>query len=579
MALHGDGPLADWRGRLDLDAERLAKAGLDIELAHAEAWRLALAGALDAAPGLLPPDIAAAVGARAELSLAARETAPDQVRLEDLRLNAGALAATGEGEFDLGAQTLHAALTLAVPDLAPFSSLAATPLAGRADLRLNASGAFAHPELALDLTASDLTAGPAGLSRLTGKVGVTAPASSTDELTATARISGEGVRLDGRQVGDGKVELALDGALSPNRQARLSSLSLRSALAEASANGSFDLDRRAGTARLDARVPDLAAVATALAAPTTVSGAFALGADVTVEEALRAIDVVLTGAGTGLAGLPAGAQELVGPTPTLAAKVHIEPENALTVEQLQVDGAGVQITGDPRLGLRDQALGGGVRLVVPDLAPLQAALNQPVAGAVDLHAGLGGTLPIPEVTLDGTVDRLVAGTQAIDRVALAARLAGPLDTPSGNARVTATKQKQEIAVATDFRLANGVLSLTGLTLDGPATRLAGKLDVATAGPRARGSLSGGVRDLAALQPWLGQRLSGSADLNLTLATPSDRQDATLRVAATDIRGDFGSLKRATSPRPWATCSAAARSEPTWARPASPPTSFRSTGRA
>ncbi|MGD9509014.1 MAG: translocation/assembly module TamB domain-containing protein [Geminicoccaceae bacterium] len=544
LALQGDGPLADWRGRLDLDAERLAKAGLDLELAHAEAWRLALTGALDAAPGLLPPDIDAAMGSRVELSLAARETAPNRVRLDELRLSAGALTATGEGEFDLGAQTLRASLALAAPDLAPFSGLAATPLAGRADLRLDASGAFVHPELALDLAASGLAAGPAGLSRLTGKVGVMPPASPTDNLTATARIAGEGVQLDGRQLGDGKLELALDGALSPGRQARLSSLTLRSDLAEASASGSFDLDRRAGSARLDARLPDLAAVTGALAAPTPVSGAFALGADVTIEEALRAIDVALTGGGTGLSGLPPGAQELVGATPTLAARIHVEPESAVTVEQLRIDGAGVQITGDPRLGLPDQTLGGGLRLAVPDLAPLQAALKQPVAGALDLRAGLGGTIPVPEITLDGAVDRLVAGGQAIDRVTLAGRLLGPLDTPSGHARLAAMRQKQELAVATDYRLANDLMSLTGLTLEGPATRLAGKLDVALAGPLARGNLSGGVRDLAALQPWLGRRLAGAVDLNLTLATPRDRQDATLRVAATGVGSEFGSLQRA-----------------------------------
>lgn len=540
LALQGEGPLADWRGRLDLDAQRLAKAGFDLELAHAEAWRAALTGALDAAPGLLPADLGAIVGSRAELSLAARETAPDRLRLEQLRMSAGTLTATGDGEIDLGAETLRGALTLAAPNLTPFSGLAATPLAGQAQLRLEASGAIAHPELAFTIDASELAAGPARLARLTGTAAVT-PAAR--DLTATARIVGEDVRLDGRPIGDGKVELVLDGALSSARQARLSSLSLRSTLVEATASGSFDLDRQSGVGRLDARLPDLAAAAGAFAVAAPVTGALALGADVAVADALHAVDVTVTGAGSGLAGLPPGARELVGPAPILDIKAHVEPAGVAAVERLTLQGAGLRLAGDPRLDLRDRSLGGELTLTVPDLAPLRPTVGQPLSGALVMRAGLGGTVEIPQIALDGSVDRLIAASEAIDRVTLTGRVAGPLDTPSGTVRLVATRQRQELAVATGFKLADDLLSLTDLTLQGPATRLAGNAEVALSGPLARGSLSGGIGDLAALQPWIGQSLSGAADLNLTLATPGGRQDATLRADATDVGGAFGTLQR------------------------------------
>ena len=540
LALRGDGPLADWRGRLDLDAQRLAQAGFDLELAHGEAWRASLAGTLDAAPGLVPADIGAIVGSRAELSLAAWETAPDRLRLDQLRLAAGALTATGDGEVDLGAETLSGALTLAAPNLAPFSGLAAIPLAGRAELRLDASGAIAHPDLAFTIDASELAAGPAGLARLTGTVDVT-PAD--DDLAATARIAGEGMRLDGRPIGDGKVELALDGALSSARQARLTSLSVRSTLAEATASGSFDLDRQTGTARLDARLPDLATAAGAFAVPIPASGALALGADVAVAEALHAVDVVFTGGGSGLAGLPPGAQELVGPAPTLDLEAHVEPAGIVAVKRLTLQGAGLSLDGEPRLDLRDRSLAGELRLSIPDLSPLRPAVGAPIAGTLAMRAGLGGTVEIPEIALDGSVDRLVVASEAIDRVTLTGRVAGPLDTPSGSARLAGTRLQRELAVATAFKLADDLLSLTDLTLQGPATRLAGNAEVALSGPLARGSLSGGIDDLAALQPWIGQPLSGAANLKLTLATPGGRQDATLRADATDVGGAFGTLQR------------------------------------
>ena len=55
----------------------------------------------------------------------------------------------------------------------------------------------------------------------------------------------------------------------------------------------------------------------------------------------------------------------------------------------------------------------------------------------------------------------------------------------------------------------------------------------------RGQLAGEVRDLGALEAWIGQKLGGSAKLDLRLTTPQNRQDATLKVDASGLGGDFG----------------------------------------
>ena len=56
LSLKGQGPLSGWQGRLAVDAERLAKLDLAVDLAYADQKRLAVTGALDAAPGALPAD-------------------------------------------------------------------------------------------------------------------------------------------------------------------------------------------------------------------------------------------------------------------------------------------------------------------------------------------------------------------------------------------------------------------------------------------------------------------------------------------------------------------------------------------
>ncbi len=60
--LGGKGPLADWRGRLVLEAQNLARLETDLELGLAELPRIGIDGRLDVAPEVLPPEVEPLIG-------------------------------------------------------------------------------------------------------------------------------------------------------------------------------------------------------------------------------------------------------------------------------------------------------------------------------------------------------------------------------------------------------------------------------------------------------------------------------------------------------------------------------------
>jgi hypothetical protein len=84
LSLEGDGPLDDWRGRLLVDAERLARLETTLDLAYASTRRVRVDGTFTAAPGVLPANIAPVVGERVTLALHAGETGPGLFALERL---------------------------------------------------------------------------------------------------------------------------------------------------------------------------------------------------------------------------------------------------------------------------------------------------------------------------------------------------------------------------------------------------------------------------------------------------------------------------------------------------------------
>lgn len=552
LSLQGSGPLSDWQGRLAAEAERLAKLDLGVDLAYASERRIGIAGTFDAQPGALPPAIADVVGTRAELALRAGEIAPQRFAIQDLKLQAASLSLGGTGSADLAANTIDGALTLDVPDLVRFAGLAGTPLAGNVVLRLQAAGAAKQPRLTLTLDGRNVTAAQAALQRLgaTFNVDVLSPLGEGPiGLRATGKAETAGLALDGRPVGqDGRIALDLAGELPAQGDATLQTLALRSSLFEVTGRGAIDRERLIGTARVDANVPALASIVATFApdagAAARIAGAFKLGADVTLGEQARRIDIALAGGGEGLRGLPPGAMQLVGPKPTIQVKAVIEPAKAATVQSLVIQGEGVRLEGDPRFGLADKALGGGIRVSLPDLGRLEPVVGQPVTGSLALQTGLGGTVERPDVKLDGTLQKLAIAGQAFDKIALAAQATGPTDALGGSAQLTAERAGQQVSLRSNYKLAGQQLNLTGLQLQGPGTQLGGDVEVGLDKPLARGRLAGGVQDLAALEAWIGQKLAGSAKLDLQLATPNGRQDARLQLDANGISGDFGKLQSA-----------------------------------
>ncbi|MCA1853056.1 MAG: hypothetical protein LC647_11860 [Beggiatoa sp.] len=81
LDLGGKGPLADWRGRLALEAQGLASLETDLELGLADLPRIGIDGCLDVAPEVLPPDVEPLIGRTIDLSVRLQPTSPQRVEL------------------------------------------------------------------------------------------------------------------------------------------------------------------------------------------------------------------------------------------------------------------------------------------------------------------------------------------------------------------------------------------------------------------------------------------------------------------------------------------------------------------
>ena len=131
----------------------------------------------------------------------------------------------------------------------------------------------------------------------------------------------------------------------------------------------------------------------------------------------------------------------------------------MAIRHLQVKAAGGVADGDLRIDLNRLLAGGTLRAKVPDLSRWSRLAGMPLAGSLDIKAGLDtGRGQSLDLTVNG--DRLAAGAGGspvvIGHVAASARLGDLLGAPTGKAQVSLT----------NATFSSGSLATARVTLDG-----------------------------------------------------------------------------------------------------------------
>ncbi len=321
LTLAGKGPLEDWKGNLQIDAQSLARATAAIGIALDDPLRLTLDGEVEPMPGLLPDDIASVVGDRVQLGAAVAQTGAQQLDIESLRVATDDAELIGDGRLDLDAEIFRANASLAVTDLGSLTSVVGETLAGSTKIQLTADGGLQQPQGRIQVDGSGLAFGAITARQLTTSIDVTAREPLSAGLRGLA-LSGTG-GIEGLVVPQSE-PLELDGlAWQLDLYARdentidLNLVRLSTTGADIELRGEVDPQTLAAAGQIDLTVDSLARFAAPFDQP--IDGGAQLRADVVTAEQGQRIDVGLKGTLDRLTGLPPGAAELLGSTVELAS--------------------------------------------------------------------------------------------------------------------------------------------------------------------------------------------------------------------------------------------------------------------
>ncbi len=505
LRISGDGPLADWHGRLDAT---LGSAHVDarFDIAGGQGYRLTTSGSIE--PGaLLPPPLAALIGtSRLEAALRWNERSIDLERLS-LATAAGGLDA--HGHFDRAQAAILAAATLTLPELARFSPLVDTRLGGKAKATLEASGTLQSPQAQLVAEGETVMVGDVGLGRVKARVDLQSQGDPRDAATPIA-IAAAGEVEDARpksplpaRLGD-KLQWRFAGTADRAQQRlKIDELALEGAGNRLSLAGTAAATGIAGRAHLAlADIGDFVAGA--------AHGALALDGDFQAQPNGSADAAV-----SGTLMHPHSAQPvldaLLGDSVALAVKLTRSADGAVAFDQLSLENAQLSLGGSGR-----RSADGKIAAELTGRLPHLAVLEPDLGGEATLVAKIGGDETAPTGELVLTADDLAAQSIRLDR--LEARLSLEGLAPA-RGRLDARFRRRGLEGRAE---AEGVLEsaetvrLPRLHLAANGSELDGALVLHPAAMTAEGSLRLAASSLA---PWagvLGTAIGGRAAVTAKL---------------------------------------------------------------
>ena len=497
VALDGQGTLTDWRGTLTATAEGTAQLTADAGIKAAEGGHVVTLAANGDVARLLPPPAGDLAGPRPTVNAEVLVGADRALTLRPVTVAAAAATATLTGRVAPDFKSVALTYDVTAPEDSPLHALA--PVRWRtAQLKGTAEGPLDAVLVTLgaavtDVAADDPTLGP---------------------------LAGPEVRLDAR------AEVRPDGG-----NVRLDALTLATAAATASAQGSVSGWGQAVDATVRLAMDDLSRLS-AVAGGQPLAGAAVLEGPVRLADGAASAE--LNGTVSSLAtGTPADA--LLGDAVRLTASAAMEPDGAMRLNDLRVEGARVTLTGAGALvaGQVDAK----ATLALPELAPVGDALATPMRGAATVDLTAKGPLDAIEAEVKANGRALEVQGRRFGATELTATAVGLPAAPRGRVRATSAFAGLGLDVGGTYALEGQLLRLTDLAVVNGANRVGGAVTVALDTLLATGRLEGRLPALQALSELAGMPLRGDASFTVALDGRGGKQAATLTAAADGLRAE------------------------------------------
>jgi len=546
--LEGDGALSDWRGQLTLELEGLTSLEMQIGLIRDTALRFDAAGtARVTTPGeLLPPAIPPSLLA-GDLSFWFKGLLDDErlLNLERAGIESAAarLALSGNVALDTLTLEVEAAAELRDP------RLGATLLPGlrTEDLSVSARivGPALQPRIDAHLRAAELSTPEVRVSALDANFSFE-PARPLNRGPPEGAIGSEGtfagLEIDGAEALAPFLESGLrwqmTGHLTDNgNNIEAKTVTIAAGPVRLAASGALDLQDENLEVAASLNLTDLTSLAPWLGmAPRGLAD---IEAWIQSPDLGQTVSAIVTGELRDFGLNDPILHALLGGTSSLAANLSLAADGAVTARDIVLDTPSATVAGSLAMAADFAHVDADYDVKLRDVAVLAEPLGTDLTGRADLRGRVLGELANPNLSGQATLAEAQIEGIAIDRLDLKFTAGDLATAAAGQLDARAVTELGEIALVTDFIIADPDLRFTNLRAQSRGATLDGAVTVPMDGRPLSGTLKGRAPDLT---PWLALADlagSGAVDTEILLSGDGTQQNlaATAQVTVPVLRLD------------------------------------------
>ncbi|HET6221862.1 MAG TPA: hypothetical protein VFE11_06830, partial [Dongiaceae bacterium] len=525
VAMAGEGPLADWRGRMSatLDSQALLDLNADIEGRESHTVDFALHVAPDALlPDQVRPLVGGGVNAKGKITIppAARSIGVSAFSLQSA---AGELSASGVlGLHEPG----DLAVTLALADSKPFAALVPDVAWSAAGMQARLQGTVDAPHVTGDLTVQNLAAadmrvgaGKLALDADAGQgldhpIGIHADLSLSDLASPDTRLTA--------LLSQG-VQFALAGSVDRAGTIAADKLDLRAGALTLAGSGQAEKWGAAGRkADIALAIADIAAIATPMGVPAKGAAKISLK----LEPGAQGDRLEVNGTTDALSLGQRILDRLLGPSPNLHLALEGTVPQTITITTAQFAGAKARL--DAQGGIADRKLDLKFTGLLDDLR----AIDPAISGKVTMAGAVQGTFDAPSAAVTLASPAIGLAGHSAQNLNVSTTATDLLTKPQIQLDGTASLDKLPARVAASVSVEGERIAAQKLALALGKSRITG--DVAMVKSLLSGKLMLDAPDLAEIAPLAGTDMSGALSAALALDGAKNQQSAQLTASGHNI---------------------------------------------
>lgn len=532
--LQGDGPLSDFKARLDVAAGASIGMHGEVEVRTVNGGhRLSLTTEANIA-NLLPANLRPLLSGSSHLSAVTKISDAMVLEIESLKLTTAALEASSTGTFDTARMRADLAFdaTLGAPEV--FSKLAQGATWNAVDLKGRMVGPLAAPTLTAELAGKNIQG--AGYA--------------VDAITMTARTIPDArqnlsIDIQGSAHGLSARDAAVASALG--KQAQFSLRGVRDGAGLVVLNGA-ELKTNTIGARFEGRASasdisgavnidsfDLAVLSPI--AKRSLAGETTIKIGVEAKGDLAKAKIEISGEGKDVVTGIDAIDNLLGEKVTLAGRLTHDDREAIRIDGLQLSSEGFRLHANGAISREKADLKS--ELAITDLA----LLDEKLSGALNGDAVFTGRLQDLGVSLRIMVPKGVAMRQPIDNLQMQISARDITGAPDATVQISGRIAGKPVSGAARYGALSSGHKIEGLSFSLGSVNA--KADIAVdADGGATGRVSIAAANLADVSALALTELRGRLDLDLALDAPRGKQRVNLRADADDVRGAGSAIDRA-----------------------------------